>query len=175
MKYFVKFFVVTLILLGCTYAQAEQKIAYIDMKVVLNTSKPGKEAQDFLKDTMQKNQDKFKKAEQDLKDKENDLLEKKTVISEEEYKKRTDELRKEVINYQTERREAFAKVAKQRTEARQELLKALEPILQNYIKEDNISIVLDKKVIIAGINNDYDITNVVIKKLNKALPSLNLK
>ena len=42
MKYLVKFVVVTLFVLVCTYAQAEQKIVYIDMKYVLNNSKAGK-------------------------------------------------------------------------------------------------------------------------------------
>ena len=49
MKYLVKFFVVTLIALICTHASAEQKIATIDMKYILNNSKAGKGAQDYLK------------------------------------------------------------------------------------------------------------------------------
>ena len=51
MKYLVKFFVVTFLLLICTYASAEQKIVYLDMKFILNNSKAGKGAQDFLKKT----------------------------------------------------------------------------------------------------------------------------
>ena len=49
MKYLVKFFVVTLVILICTHASAEQNIAYIDMKIILNESKAGKGAQDYLK------------------------------------------------------------------------------------------------------------------------------
>ena len=50
MKYLVKFFVVTFFILICTYSTfAEQKIVYIDMKYVLNNSKAGKGAQDYLK------------------------------------------------------------------------------------------------------------------------------
>ena len=51
MKYLVKFFVVTLFALVSTYALAEQKIVYIDMKYVLNNSKAGKGAQDYLAKT----------------------------------------------------------------------------------------------------------------------------
>ena len=46
MKYLVKFVVGTLFVLVCTYAQAEQKIVYIDMKYALNNIKAGKGAQD---------------------------------------------------------------------------------------------------------------------------------
>ena len=48
MKYLVKFFVVTFLLLVCTHVLAEQKVAYLDMKFILNNSKAGKGAQDFL-------------------------------------------------------------------------------------------------------------------------------
>ena len=51
MKYLVKLFVVTFILSICTYASAENKITYIDLKYVLNNSKAGKGAQDYLKKT----------------------------------------------------------------------------------------------------------------------------
>ena len=43
-----------------------------------------------------------------------------------------------------------------------------------YCKENNISIVIDKKNMIGGLN-EYDITKIIVEKLNKELPSLNLK
>ena len=49
MKYLVKFFVVTFFLIFNTHTFAEQKIVVLDMKYVLNNSKAGKGAQDFLK------------------------------------------------------------------------------------------------------------------------------
>ena len=50
----------------------------------------------------------------------------------------------------------------------------LNPILDSYIKENNISLVMDKKDLLAG-SKEFDITNVIVEKLNEALPSLNLK
>ena len=47
-------------------------------------------------------------------------------------------------------------------------------ILKTYIKENNISLIVDKKAIVLG-NVDFDITNTIIEKLNKELPSLTLK
>ena len=67
MKYLVKFFVVTFFLLVCTYSFAEQKIVVLDMKYVLNFSKAGKGAQDFLKKSFTDNQKKFADIEQNLK------------------------------------------------------------------------------------------------------------
>ena len=174
MKYLVKFFVVTFFLLVCTYSLAEQKIVVLDMKYVLNFSKAGKGAQDFLKKSFTENQKKFADIEQNLKKEEIDLLEKKTILSKEEYTKKTDTLGKKVIDYQSQRRASLDKIATQRAKSREVLLKAIDPILNTYIKENNISLVIDKKDMLGG-NPENDITQTIVEKLNKELPSLNLK
>ena len=174
MKYLVKFFVVTFFLLICTYASAEQKIVYLDMKSVLNNSQAGKGAQDFLQKTFKLNQKKFSDMEEKLKKEETDLLAQKTKLSKEEYKKKSDELRKNVVEYQKERRESLEKITKQRSDSRKKLLAKIDPILNDYIKENGVSLVIDKKNIWGG-KTDLDITSIIIEKLNNEFPSLNLK
>ena len=174
MKYLVKFFVVTFLLLICTHVSAEQKIAYLDMKFVLNNSNAGKGAQDFLLKSFKENQKKFVEEENSLKKEETDLLAQKTILTKEKYQKKADNLRKKVIDYQSQRRLSLEKITTQRAEARQKLLEILDPILKTYTEENNISLVIDKKDILVG-NTDLDITNIIVKKLNKELPSLNIK
>tara|TARA_Y100000590_G_scaffold452979_1_gene597127 strand:- start:345 stop:869 length:525 start_codon:yes stop_codon:yes gene_type:complete len=174
MKYFVKIFVVTYLLLICTHSFAEGKIAYIDMSFVLNKSKAGAEAQDFLKKSIAATQKKFVEKEKELKKEETNLLEKKSIITKEEYKKKTDELRKKVIEYQSQRKSSLDAIAKKRSEARKKLLDAIDPIVEAYTKENSISIVVDKKAVLFAVP-ETDITNTVVEKLNKTLPSLNLK
>ena len=87
MKYFVKFFVVTFFLLFSTDVIAEQKIVVLDLKYVLNNSKAGKNAQDFLKKSYNNNLKKYADMEKALKKEEQDLLTKKTVLNKEEYTK----------------------------------------------------------------------------------------
>ena len=174
MKYFVKFFVVTFLLLICTHAYAEQKIVYMDLKFILNNSKAGKGVQDFLQKSFKENQEKFSNLEIDLKKEEVDLLAKKNILSKEEYKKNSDQLRKKVMEYQTQRRASLDKIANQRTESRKKLLEKLEPILDTYISENDISMVVDKKNVLGG-QDAFDITNTIIEKLNKELPSISLK
>ena len=88
MKYFVKFFVVTFFVLICTHSFAEQKIVVLDLTYVLNQSKAGKGAQDFLKKTFEDNQKKFSNMEKSLKKEESDLLAKKNILSKEEFEKK---------------------------------------------------------------------------------------
>ena len=95
-------------------------------------------------------------------------------MSKEEYSKSSDALRKKVIDYQSQRRAALDKIAIQRAKSRESLLKTIDPILDTYVKENNISLVIDKKDVLGG-NPENDITQIIVEKLNKELPSLNLK
>ena len=174
MKYLVKIFVVTFLLLIYTHASAEQKVAYLDMKFVLNNSKAGKGAQDFLKESFKKNQKFFLDEENALKKEESDLLVQKTILTKEEYQKKSDNLRKKVIDYQSQRRTSLEQITTQRAEARQKLLEKLDPILKTYIKENDISLIIDKKNVLMG-NTNLDISNIIVKKLNKEFPSLSIK
>ena len=174
MKYLVKFIVVTFFLLVCTHTFAEEKVVILDMTHVLNNSKAGKGAQDFLKKSYNDNMKKFADIENDLKKEESDLLGKKTILTKEEYSKKSDTLRKKVIDYQSQRRSTLDKIATQRAEARETLIKKVDPILTDYINENDISLVIDKRYTLGGkaIN---DITEVIVQELDKTLPSLNLK
>ena len=175
MKYFVRFFVITLLVLLCTYAQADSsQIRFINLKVILNESKAGKEAQGFLKKSAQANINKFKETEDSLKQQETDLISKKNVLSKEEYKKMADNLRKNVRGYQKERDSKLKKISTLRSEARSKLISEIKPILAEYTKENNISIVFNSKNVL-HTDPELDVTKIIIKLLDKKLPSLNLK
>ena len=143
------------------------------MKYVLNNCKAGKAAQDYLAKTFKDNQKKFASTEKKLKEHESNLLSKKNDLSKEDYKKDADSLRKKVMEYQTSRRAAVENIAKQRTDARNQLLSKINPILESYSKENGISLIIDKKNLVMG-NTDLDITKLIIEKLNKVLPSIKL-
>ena len=174
MNKFIKYFLITFFLIFSSNLFAQEKIAILDMKYVLNQSKAGKGAQDFLKKSYSQNVKKFKDMEASLKKEEADLLSKKTVLSKEEYTKKTDTLRKKVIDFRSQRRAAMDKITSQRSEARATLIKSITPILETYIKENNISVVIKKANTLGG-NPENDITKIIVEKLDKVLPSLDLK
>ena len=95
-------------------------------------------------------------------------------LSKEDYKKEASKLREEVIKFQAEKRTSLEKIAKLRTNARSKLLEKLDPIVKKYISENNISMVLDDKSVVMGdVSNN--ITNEIVKLLNKEVPSISLK
>ena len=174
MRHVIKYFLITFLLLFSTNILAQEKIAILDLKYVLNQSKAGKGAQEFLKKSYSDNIKKFKDVETALKKEEEDLLTKKTVLSKEEYSKKSDTLRKKVIDYRSQRRTAMDKITTQRAESRAILIKSINPILSTYIKENNIAVVINKVNTLGG-NPENDITKIIVEKLDKVLPSLDLK
>ena len=174
MRHLLKYFFTIFIILFCTNLFAQDKIVVLDLKYVLNQSKAGKGAQEFLKKSYSDNTKRFSDIETALKKEEADLLAKRTVLSKEEYTKKSDSLRKKVIDYKSQRRAAIDKITTQRAESRDILIKSITPIVEAYIKENNISVVI-KKVNTLGGKPENDITKVIVEKLDKVLPSLDLK
>ena len=78
------------------------------------------------------------------------------------------------MEYQISRRSTLEKITSQRGEARKKLLEKIDPILNAHIQENAISLVVDKKFTLGG-SKTLDITSVIVEKLDKELPSLNLK
>ena len=174
MKYFVKLIVITLFLFFANNAYANQVIRFINMNELMNNSKAGKEAQSILVTMQKKNIENFKKIENELKSEETKLLSKKKVVTKEEYEKLTKALREKARKYQKDRRESLEKVTKLREQARTELIKAIQPILHQYASENKIDIILDKKDIVLG-KNENEITKAIIQLLDNKLTTLNLQ
>ena len=83
-------------------------------------------------------------------------------------------MRKDVSNLQKERNKLLEEVSKQRSNARSQLLKNLNPIIEEYMKEKKIRMVIDKKSLLLADQN-LDITKDILDRLNKKLKSVNIK
>ena len=156
----------------CTNVNADLPY-YLDFKHILNKSEAGKKAQDSLKNKLDNGINQLKKKEKALQDEEKKIIQQKKIIKPEEYKKKVLALRAKVSNLQKERNNLLESVSKQRTKARNELLKNLNPIIEEYMKEKKIRMVVDKKNLLLADKN-LDITNDIIKILNKKLKSIKL-
>ena len=64
-------------------------------------------------------------------------------------------------------------MASKRKKAGDEMLKNLNPILGNYMKNNNIAVVIDKKNVLMG-DKKFEITSQIIEILNKEFKSINL-
>ena len=172
MKY-LKILIFSIILLNTYNFSFAADVYFIDIKKILNESKAGKQAQSFLKKKFENENKKFEKESVALKKEETDLISKKKLISKEEYKKNLDKLRTKSVNFQKSRRKASNEWMKKKNEARTKLIAALNPILQKYMKENNVEVVVDKKYILLA-NSNFDLTEKILKILDKELKSIQL-
>ena len=173
MRYLKIIFFVLLILNFYNLSFAEETY-FIDMQKLLNQSKAGKEAQDFLKKKIITGDKKFKEEAKLLKKEEIDLIAKKKTLSAEEYKKTLNQLREKNIKFQRKRTNFTRTITTQKADARNRLLKAIDPILTKYMSENNVQIVIYRKYIVMA-NSKLDLTDKILEILNKELKSLNLK
>ena len=146
---------------------------FVDFKYILNESKAGKEAQIYLKKKLNNGIKQLKDKEKSIQKAEKKIIEQKKILDAEEYKKKVNDLRNQVASLQKERDNLLNSVAKQRKKARSELLKNLNPIIQDYMKEKKIRMVIDKKSILLADEN-LDLTKEIIELLNKKLKSIKL-
>ncbi len=146
---------------------------FLDFKFILNESIAGKKAQNFLKNKLDKGIKNLKNTEKKLLEEEKKIIQQKKILSNEEYKNKVKELRTKVSSLQKERNTLLETVAKQRNQARNELLKNLNPVIKDYMKEKNIRMVVDKKSLLLA-DDTLDITKDIIDLLNKRLKSIKL-
>ena len=146
---------------------------FVDFKFILNQSNAGKKAQETLKSKLENGLKNLKNKESKIQEEEKKIIQQKKLISPEEYKKKVTELRKKVSNLQKERNSLLENISKERSKARNELLKNLNPILSEYMKNNKIRIILDKKSILLADEN-LDLTDEIIKILNTKLKSIKI-
>jgi len=146
---------------------------FLDFKYILNESDAGKKAQNSLKKKLENGLKSLRDKEKKIQEEEKTIIEQKKIISPEEYKKKVTALRSKVSSLQKERNSLLDNISKQRTKARNILLKNLNPIIKDYMKEKTIRMVIDKKSLLLADEN-LNITKEIISRLNKKLKSIKL-
>ena len=169
----IKIFLFSLTLIFLTNNLYADMPRYLDFKYILNNSVAGKKAQDSLQKRLKDGINSLNKKEKSLQEEEKKMIQQKKVISQEEYVKKVNDLRKKVSSLRTERNTLLEKISKDRSKARNELLKNLNPIIKDYMQEKKIRLVVDKKNIILA-DEKLDITKDIMEALNGKLKSIKL-
>ena len=160
LKKFITIFIVLFIFISNSYAQ--DQIVYLDLDNVVSNTKAGKLILKKLERSKDIALSKFKNKEQELKKIENEINKQKNIISDEELKKKLFEFRKELTVFRNERQKVINEFNQKKKLEFNEFFKKITPIIENYVSEKNIDMVLDKKDIFVA-NKKKDITQEIIK------------
>jgi len=169
----IKLISVLIFLLVSIPSYSSEKVVYLDVEKIMQNSNAGKSIVAKLKSKRESSISKFKKKEKDIIEKEKKLISQKNVLSKEEFGKNIKDLRDEIIEFQKDRNKAFNEIAKLRVKASTNLLKKLNPILENYSKTNSISMVIQKKHIVIGKKED-DITKDILELVNQKVKNIKL-
>ena len=141
---------------------------FIDIDYILNNSNYGKSIILDLEKLKKKNTEKITINEKNIKLKKDTINKNKNILSEDKLKEDIDNFNKEVKKYQTEKKNLLIDFDKEKKNKLEKFLKEINPIIQEFMAENSIDIVLEKKQIFVG-NSDNDITNDVLKLINNYL------
>ena len=157
------FFIVFFIFLTSSYGQ--DRIVYLDLDNVVNNTSAGKSILDELEKSKKSALLEFEKKEKDLKKIEDEIKKQKNIISENELKKKLVEFRQKVKNFREERQIVINEFNKKKKLEFENFFKKITPIIENYVNEKKIDIVLDKKNIFIA-SKQKNITQDIINLIN---------
>ena len=151
-----------------TFSYSQDKIAYLELDKVINNTKAGKLIINKLEKSKNEALLKFKKREDDLKKTEDEIKKQKNIISEDQFKKKLVEFRNEVKNFRQDRQKVINDFNQKRKVEFEEFFKKITPIIESYLAEKNIEILLDKKNIFVASKNK-NITQEIIKMIDSKI------
>ena len=166
MKIFYFFFSIILFFFNVSFSIANDKIAFIDLNYILSESKEGKKILAKLEIDNKKNLEFFQSEEEKLK-KENQNIEKlKNILSKEEFNKKINMFKNKVNTYNLNKNETIKLFEENKNLELNIFFAELNEIMNNFMQENSIQIILDKKNIVMA-NNKNDISKDILKLINK--------
>ena len=162
------FFIIILFFLFSfqNYSFAENKIAYVDLDYILSNTNIGKQIFNNLKKEENLKFEELNSVEQNLKDEENKILASKNIISNDEFKKRVEKFKIKIEDFKLTKKQEIDKLKQNRNSEVTNLINSINSIIEKYMFENSISIILDKKNVYIA-DKSYDITNNLIELINK--------
>tara|TARA_X000000950_G_scaffold276241_1_gene363760 strand:- start:173 stop:685 length:513 start_codon:yes stop_codon:yes gene_type:complete len=161
-------FILIIFFSATSFSKSNENIAYIDLDNIVKSTKAGKSIINKLKISKDLALKKFEKKEKELKKVEEDLNKQKNVLSKEELRNKISNFRKEVSSFRKDREKLINDFNKKKVQEFKKFFKEITPLIEDYIREKNIDIVLDKKNLFIA-NQNKDITNEIIKIIDAKL------
>ena len=168
------FFILIFLSISISSTKAEEKVSYIDIDYILTTSVAGKLLLDKIKKEEDLKINMFKSKDEDFKKKENKILAKKNLISEAEIKKDLKSLQIEFNEYRNDKIKQIEELKVKRNRNIVNFLNLLNPIIEKYMSDNSIYMIIDKKNVFIA-NKDYDITNNLIELINNQIKNIEIK
>ena len=145
---------------------SDENVAFIDLDNIVKKSNLGIIIIKNLEAIDKKNIEFLKKNEIKLKDEEKKIKKKMNIISKEELDKELNLLKKKINDLNSKKNEMVKFYNKEKNSQLDNFFKKINPIIQNYMDDESINVLIDKKYIYIG-KSTSDITENIIKLINE--------
>ena len=145
------------------------EIFYIDIDKIINQTNVGKHINKEFENAKKINDAKNLESKNLLKKREDSLIAQKNILEPNEFNDKLNLFRKDVNNFNQMSQKSSRDLENRLMKNKANFLKLIEPILLDYVVENNITYLLQKKYIIVGhndLNKTTDIIELVDKKIN---------
>ena len=142
---------------------------FIDIDYILNNSNLGKKIYSELDIINKENINIIKTKEDRLNKKQEEINSKKNILSREEIEKEFNLLNEEYNKYKAEKDMMIKKFTEKKENELDNFLIKIKPIIEEYMKQNSIDIILDKNQIFIGVSKN-NITDTILKLVNNKFP-----
>ena len=151
-----------------SFANANEKIAFIDIDFLLAQSNVGKSILLNLDELNKKNIEDLKSQEQKLIKEREELNTLKNISSQEDMNIKIQAFQKKIEKFNKQKVDLSSKFNKTRDEKTLALLQKINPIISEYMEKNQITLIFDKKNIYIA-KSELDITKPVLEIVNSKI------
>ena len=149
-------------------AVSSENIVFIDIDYVLNNSNFGKNIYNDLNDLNEKNLNYLSEKEKLIKEKKLSIEKMKNISSNEKFENDVELFNVQVEKYKAEKDKILNDFIKKKDEKLNNFLIKINPLIQDYMKENSIDLILEKNQIFIG-NSNKDISDEILKIVNNKI------
>ena len=146
-------------------------IGVIDINKILAEANAAVEAAEEIEKIAIEIENEIKSSDEEIIKEQNLLIESQSIMAPEAFEAKRIEYESKIQFYNSERQSKLMKIDELIAISRNDILNAIKPILEEISNEKGITIILEKTSIMLNAEK-MDITNEVLKKLNKSLPNI---
>ena len=166
MNYLKKFLLIFFIFLISTNLSNSKETAFVDIDYIVANSNIGKKVLENISKLDKKNIENLKKKNKSLQELEITIKNKKNVISEDAFNKEVISFQKKVQEFKVEKNKIVKNFNDFKRKELKNIFKKISPIINDYMEENSISILLDSKNIFMG-SKKSNLTEDILDSINK--------
>ena len=159
------FFSILLIFLNTNNLYSKDNIVYMDFNYVINNSNIGKKVLLELNNLNETNIKNLKDYQNKLKDEIDEINKIKNIASKEDLKNKISIHNKNANEYENLKKKLSNELNKKRNEEMNRLVELINPILENYMKDKSVDMILNKEIVYFA-KDKYDISKIILELTN---------